>query len=668
MQFKLLPALLAGFLLCSSAMAMDPALIDSTIPQGEDFYRFACDRWLDSTPLPPSTQRFNTFSLMRDFVDQQLITSLKQAKSRTSVSGNTYFLGVLFESGLLQDSVGAKATGSMQDELQHLRSQPDMNSLASYVAHLHRYGFSPLFRIHEPARWELRSRPETLFLHQAGLGLPEPETYLNDDDRSGEVRENYLSHIANMFVLAGDSPQRAKMDADRVLKLETAIAAIWSPRPASPHQYFNLKNSQWLENATPSFTWDSWFQELSIPEQEQIIIGEPDYFLSLERLITSYDLETWKAYLSWHLLTNLASALPEHYRDEQTHFNHSLPNARFKSFSNEKRVLVCMTKSIPEAVDQFYLNEFYTDSIRVSVEELVVSLQSAMRQKLSSADWMSGFGRKVALRKLETMKVKLGGTQTRTDFRSLALDSLDFAGNILQVRQFHLDSFLARLGKPWDEDTWGHYSFSLYLAYDLNHNSIAIDASNFQPLFFSPDMDIAERYAWLGTTIAHEMGHAFDEQAHLYNAKGQPLGRIARWRLGKRFAQKIKALQQQYDSYEALPGVFVNGTATSIEAFADHFGVEIAFEAFQQELQREDVATIPRYGYTAEQRFFISYAQVWKEVISTEAQTRQAQGPHPPTNIRAIAPLRNMDDFYKAFVIKPDDQMYLKPSARVHFW
>ncbi|MCP4550189.1 MAG: M13 family metallopeptidase [bacterium] len=645
-----------------SACCQNLDLMDNGVDPGADFYRYSCGLWLDDNPLPGGWWRLNTSVVMQDDINRDIATALAAVDGTTS--GIAAQLGVLFASGIDCDANRFVNMKTLRSELDRIVALTDLDDLPATLARSHLHGFDPLFSIYDPGRWELRDVHE-LHLRQGGLGLDSRGYYLNDNERAREVRRRYLAHVTRMFELSGD-PNPA-VTAQVVMDLETKLAAVQEPAAANLRDYHNFKSLTKLRKMVSALDWDDWFDGLGIEPPSTVALGQPRYFKALGGIVKETDVATWRAYLSWQLLNHMGKCLPADMRAERDGFFYDFLHGYEMIYPWRERVVSGLMTALPEMMDAYYTQRFFPPETERIAQAMVTSIKEATRKRLEHCTWMTEMERGQALTKLAEMEFRIGGGDEGIDFTPLQFKMDDYLANILKARRFHMGLVLTRLGEPWAEDRWGHASYGQDMAFDHNQNIMNAVASNFRPPKFDPQGDVVANYAGVGWGLAHEITHSFDSLGRLFGADGNSLGWLARRKLSKGFKDRCRPLIEQYDDYEALPGCHVSGEGTLMENLADLGGVLIVYDALESVIGKEGLSAI-RDGFTAEQRFFIAYAQSWSENISDSAQEAQARGPHSPTRFRAIGPLRNIDAFHSAFDIKPGDAMYLPPESRARIW
>ena len=518
--------------------------------------------------------------------------------------------------------------------------------------------------------WTNPKDPNQYQLHVGvgGIGLPDRDYYLLDTERFVNIRNEYQNHIAQMLAFAGVNEADAQSQAAAILALETKIAEIQWPREKRRDRDLALNQFERdaFEAEYAGFDWDSFFASsgFAIPT---LNVRQPEPVKAAIDLINGEDLATWKAYLTYHTISNNASMLSQEIYTTNFAFFGTVLNGQKEPRPRWKRAISAMsgTESLGFAIGEIYTERYFPESSKAQMAELVENLRTALGQRIDGLDWMGAETKVNAKAKLAAFRPKIGYPDQGIDFAGLDISADDLLGNVKTLRKFFQAKDVAVEMEPTDRERWGMTPQQVNAYYNSSFNEIVFPAAILQPPFFDPNADAAVNYGGIGAVIGHEMGHGFDDQGSKSDAQG-----VQRnwWTDEDRaaFDAKAEKLAAQYSAYEPIEGNFVNGKNSLGENIGDVGGLAMAYHAYQLSLNGKEAPIID--GTTGDQRFFLAWAQVWKEKRTEESMLNQLRGgTHAPGRYRALAP-RNHDAWYAAFDVKPGDALYLAPEDRVRIW
>lgn len=485
---------------------------------------------------------------------------------------------------------------------------------------------------------------------QGGLGLPEREYYFRPDEKSADIRRAYEAHIARMFELAGDSSDAAKANAAAVLALETKLAAASRKlvELRDPEKNYNKFKRAELDTAVPGFDWRGFFAAVDFPAGEDaVLVGQPEFFKSFGELTKSEPLATWKTYLRWHLLHQTANYLGTAFVNETFAFYGRKLSGRTELRPRWKRVLAAADSAIGEDLGQLYVKRAFSPEAKARALEMVQFHLQAMRQRIAAAAWMSEPTKQAAYRKIDTMVSKIGYPDHWRDYSALTITRDSYVANVIAASAFEFRRNLAKLGKPVDRSEWFMTPQTNNAYYNPTQNEMCFPAGILQPPFFDEKADDAANYGALASTIGHELTHGFDDEGRQYDQDGNLKG----WWSDddvKRFQERAELVAKQYDAYEPLPGLHIDGHQTLGENIADIGGLRVSYEAFKLATANKKLAEID--GFTPEQRFFIAFAQGWRTNQRPEQlRLGVTSDVHSPVRWRVLGPVANFPEFYDAF-------------------
>jgi predicted metalloendopeptidase len=635
---------------------------DTTLKPGDDFFHYATGRWIKATQIPADRARWGSFDQLASDAESRVRALIEEVPADATGPQRQvadYYKAFLDTAGI--DRLGIGPAKSGLDAIDALKSVEELAALVG----------RPDF----PAEWPVGASIDTdqknpdryiVSVQQSGLSLPDRDYYLKGDPALKETREKFLAHLERMLKLAGTPDPKG--EARKILALETKIAQIHWPaaKRRDVEATYNLRSREQLAGLAPKYPWDPFLKSAGLEGQKDFVVREIDAVARLAKLVGERPLSEWKPYLKYHYLVAMADVLPRAYDEEKFSFYGRDLNGQVQQRERWKRAVASAGTALGEAVGELYVSHEFPPESKEKMQRLVENLRAAYSERIRQLTWMSEDTKKVALEKLRTFRPKIGYPDRWRDYSSLEIRRDDAFGNWLRAAVFDWNRRVSRMGKPTDRDEWQMTPQTVNAYYDPTFNEIVFPAAILQAPFFDPNADDAVNYGAIGGVIGHEMGHGFDDQG----AKSDPKGVLRTWWQPKdeeSFRKLTDGLATQYDQYEALPGFKVNGRLTLGENIGDLGGLSVAHEAYKISLNGRAAPQID--GLSGDQRFFLSWAQSWRQVIR-EARLRNQilSDPHSPAQFRVNGVVRNMDDWYAAFNVAPGDQLYLEPAARVHIW
>jgi len=505
-------------------------------------------------------------------------------------------------------------------------------------------------------------------LGQGGLGLPDRDYYLTD--AFAKQREAYVAHVAKMFTLMGEPAADAKNHADTVLGLETAMAKICKSRVdlRDPNANYHKFPVSQLVSDYPDLPLKTFLASEGQENLADVIVGQPEFFAGLDQLVKERPLADWKTYLRWHLVHAVAPRLNAAAENESFAFYGTVLSGQPAQEPRWQRAARAVDGTIGEALGQLFVEKNFPPAARARMIELVENLKVVFQERLQKADWLTETTRARALEKFARFTRKIGYPDKFRDYSSVEIRADDYLGNIQRAAMFEAKRELARVGQPVDRAEWHMTPPTVNAYFNQLQNEIVFPAGILQPPFFDMEMDDAVNYGAIGVVIGHEISHGYDDQGRKYDADGN----LHDWWTeddGKAFEARAQKVVDQYNAYEVLPGLHVNGKLTLGENLADLGGTSIAYEAMERALAKDPSKRKKIDGLTPEQRYFISMSQVWRtNCREAEARRLITVDPHSPGQFRAIGAHVNMREFYDAFGIKAGDPMWRAPELRAKVW
>lgn len=643
--------------------------IDSTADINEDFYQWATGKWVAETEIPAEKSRYGAFEVLIDQNNDILKELMDKASSNKDAKkgSNEYKIGVFYSLANDEEKADKEGYEPIKEELENIDKISDKESLVKAIAHGHLYTSSPLFYFY--AGQDAKNSDTVIAsTYQGGLGLPDRDYYLEEDDHSKEIREKYVEHVVAMFKLIDYSEEEAQKAADEIMSLETRLAKASMSRVEArdPEKTYNKMNLDQLKEKTPGFNWDVYLETLEVGDPGDIDVAQPDFMAEVATMVNDIPLEAWKSYLKWNVIDNLAPYLSNAFVEENFAFNGKFMNGTPEMRPRWKRALSSTNGVLGEVVGQMYVEDNFPPEAKARANKIVQNLLEVLKERIKQLDWMSDVTKEKALEKLAAFNVKIGYPDKWRDYSGLEIKDDSYAANIMRSNYFDAKFNLGKIGKPVDRDEWGMTPQTVNAYYHPVLNEIVFPAAILQPPFFYKDADDAVNYGAMGAVIGHEITHGFDDQGRQYAADGN----LNDWWTeedSKRFDAKAEQIIAQYSEFQPLEGFNVDGELTQGENIADLGGVTISLRAFKGTDQYKDGKEID--GFTPVQRFFLSYATVWKSKIRDEnLKLRLKTDVHSPAHYRVIGPLRNIPEFAEAFDIKSGSPMVRSGNDRIVIW
>lgn len=648
---------------------LEPANLDRSVSACTDFYQFANGGWIKAHPVPPAYSVWGSFTELQENNQSNLLTILRNASANGDPKATADLRKLATYYTTCMDSAAAERAGyqPVTPELQRVAAIQNRAQLEAEIARLHSRGVPALFGF--GAQQDAKKSTEVIAgIRQGGLSLPDRDYYLNADKRYVDIRANYTDHVARMFQLVGESQAQATPDAQRVLALETSLA-----RPAKtrvelrdPNANYHRMTAAELAQAAPGFNWPRYFAGEGRADISSINVQNPVFLKAADSLLTAVSLDDWKAYLRWKIIDAAAPSLSSAFVNEDFRFGSTLSGAK-EQLPRDKRCGRATDAGLRDALGQAYVSQYFTPTAKARALEMVRNLESVFHDRLQTLGWMSDTTKAQATGKLTAFTNKIGYPDKWRDYSTLTIKPGPFLDNQIAVREYERRRELARIGQPVDRAEWGMTPPTVNAYYNPSMNEIVFPAGILQPPFFDPNADDAVNYGGMGAVIGHEMTHGFDDQGAQFDAQGN----LRNWWSAsdlEKFKRGTGLVASQFDSYTVLDSVHVNGRLTLGENLADLGGLSVSYAALEKALAQKGRPPLID-GFTPEQRFFLAWAQIWRQNITPEAaRVRINTDPHAPGMWRVNGPLSNMPQFAAAFGCKPGDPMVRPDSVRPEIW
>jgi len=644
---------------------IDLAHLDRSVRPCDDFYRFANGAWLSTAVIPPEERGWGAFTEIRDRNRSVLKALLEGAAAGGHRQGTpAQKVGDLFAAGMDEAAIERAGVQPIAEDLARIDALGDVAALPPLLAWLHRRRVFAAFSV--TVLPDAKASHATLLqLQQGGLGLPDREYYLKDDDRSREIRERYVAYVALMLGLLGHA--EAARGAATVMRMETRLATASMTRvdQRDPDRVYNPRTRTELATQTGGLDWGAYLDALGTRE-DRLNARQPEFLRELARMAADTPAEEWRTYLRWHLVNGRAEYLPKAFEDAHFDFHHRYLEGVPEQQARWKRVLEVVDQRIGEALGQLYVERAFPPEAKQKVLDLVEDLRAALGERIRGLGWMTDATKEQALRKLAAFRVKMGYPDQWRDYSELEIDrSVPYATNVVGADAFEMRRTLAKIGKPVDREEWGMSPPTVNAYYRSSSNEIVFPAGILQPPLFDPEADDAVNYGAIGMVIGHEMTHGFDDSGSKFDWDGN----LTEWWTAEdraAYTARTDLVVRQFEAYEPLPGEQVNGRLTLGENIADLGGLKVAFAAFQRSA-RARASDID--GFTPEQRFFLGCAQGWRSLLRDEAmRVRLATDPHSPAELRVNGPLSNLPEFFEAFGCEGGSAMQRDEAVRPAIW
>jgi putative endopeptidase len=646
---------------------IDRANMDLSVKPGENFYLYANGGWLKRNPVPGAKTRWGSFDELREESSKRMQTLLLEAAAKPGTSPAMQMIGDFYASGMDSTAINSLGYQPIQPDLQRIDAIRDLPSLLNEMAYERTQGIGgALFGFSvQPDRKNV-----TVYIpsfSQGGTTLPDRDYYLKNDARSTAIRTAYQKHLVNMFALLGENSNTAQAHAATVLRIETALAKAQLSRVEmrDPYKTYNKLSVKDFSASTPSVDWAQMLNKLQLNGADSVIVNNPSFFKTADILLSAISLDEWKTYVKWNLLNSTSSFLGKNFTDEKFALNKALTGQKEQT-PRWQSVSALIDGSLGDLLGKLYVDRYFKPEAKQRMQELVNNLQQTFASRIRQLDWMSDATKTSALEKLNAFTKKIAYPDTWRDYSGVVVRRNDYLGNARRVSQWAYNDMVTRFGKPVDKTRWGMTPPTINAYYSASSNEIVFPAGILQFPFFDFGADDAVNYGGIGAVIGHEMTHGFDDNGSQYAADGN----LKNWWNKEdetKFRERTGMVVNQYNNFTVLDTIHVNGRLTLGENLADLGGLNIAYEAFTKTKQFKDGKTID--GFTPTQRFFLNWAQVWRNNALPETQAQLIlTDPHSPGMHRANGPIVNMDAWYTAFNIQPGDKMYVDPGKRIRIW
>jgi putative endopeptidase len=648
---------------------IDPANMDLSVKPGDDFYEYASGAWIKSNPVPAKETRWGSFNELRDFNINAVKSLVEDAASDKSAPAGSVKKRVGDFYAAAMDSITIEKLGytPIKPDLARIKQIKDLSGIISEVAYQRTSGISsPMFgfSVSQDRKNVKKYLPA---LGQGGTTLPDRDYYLKDDARTVKIRDAYVTYMTTLFNLTGSKPEEAKQKAATVLALEKQFAEAQMSRleMRDPYKTYNKFAVTEFSKTTPGLNWSTLLTKLKVNGQDTILVSSPKFFTTVEGMLKTVPVADWKTYLEWNVLKGSASSLSSPFIQANFAFTQAQTGQRVQT-PRWQRMSSLTDNTIGELLGQLYVAKYFKPEAKARMTELITNLRAAFEIRIKNLEWMSPETKQKALEKLHAFMPKIGYPEKWKNYEGVVINRATYFQNLQSADQWRYKEMIDQLGKPVDRTLFGMTPPTVNAYYSPTMNEIVFPAGILQFPFFSPEADDAVNYGGIGAVIGHEMSHGFDDSGSQYDKNGN----LNNWWTKEdreKFDAKTKALGEQYDAYTVVDTIHVIGKLTMGENIGDLGGLNAAYTAFKMTKQGQSNTKID--GFTPDQRFFLSWAQVWRGNILPESAAQLIKtDPHSPGEYRTIGAPVNMDAWYNAFDVKPGDKLYKKPEDRIRMW
>ncbi len=645
------------------AFGLDLTAGKPQVKPGDDFFAYANGAWLDGFTIPADKASFGPFDRLDELSKDRVRGIIEQAAAAHAPAGSPeQQIGDYYAAYMDQAAIEANGLTPAQGDLARIAAAHTREAVAALFGEP---GFISLFDVQLPADFKNPDR-YCVFISESTLGLPDRDYYLKDDPQLQEIRSKYVAYVAQMLTLGGVADAAAK--ARDIMAFETAASKVqWSiEKRRDVDAIYNPRTKTQVLAYAAGFPWQAFLAAQQLGGREQLVLGELTAIRDLAALFNHTSVPTLQAFLTFHYLNSHAAYLPKRFDDARFAFYGQAMRGQPQQRERWKRAVDAVDDALGEAVGELYVAKYFPPESKAKMQQLVANLEAALSERIDALDWMTPQTKTRAHQKLAAFTPKIGYPDKWKDYAALSVRRDDLLGNVRRAAEWQWNYQIARLDKPVDRAEWQMTPQEINAYYNASNNEIVFPAAILQPPFFDPNADAAVNFGAIGAVIGHEMGHGFDDQGRKFG----PDGALQDWWTPKdaqAFAARTARLIKEFSAFEALPGLQVNGANTIGENIGDLGGLNMAHEAYRISLKGQPAPVID--GLTGDQRFFLAYAQVWREKYREGALRELVMSDvHSPSQFRVNGPLPNIDAWYSAFNVQPGDKLFIKPAERVRIW
>jgi putative endopeptidase len=642
---------------------------DTTVNPADDFFAYANGGWIKNNPIPGDETGWGIANLVQEELYKRLLHINEEALKKNAKSGTDQQIGDFWYSAM--DTVGIEKAGisPLKAELDKIAALQTPKDIMAQAAHMHTYGIGVFFG-EGVSQDAMNSEVMAYYMSQGGLGLPNRDYYFNTDERTTRIRNEYPKYIAKVFGLMGVDSATANAKAKAIVAMETKLAQASRKLEAlrDPYANYNKMAISNLKSISPTIEWPAYLQQMGVKHVDSVIVGQPEFYKQLDKVVATENIQTLKDYLSFHLVRDMSPYLSSAFVQAQFDFYNKLIRGAEQMRPRWKRALNAEEQAMGEALGQLFAKEYFNEKAKKRYEDMVENVRDAYKKRMEKLDWMTDSTRQKALAKLSTITKKVGYPDKWKDFSSLKIDRNSYAQNMMRANEWWNTYYMNKLGKPVDRNEWEMTPQTYNAYYNPSNNEIVLPAGIFTvPGYMDHELDDALVYGYAAaSTIGHEITHGFDDEGRQFDDKGN----LKNWWSKTdedQFKNRAEVLVQQFNKMTPVDTQHINGRATLGENLADLGGILIGLDAFKQTETYKKGEKIN--GLTPLQRYFMGYALGWMYQIRKEQLASQLlTDVHSPAKERVNGPMPNVPEFYEAFNVKPGNKMYLPDSLRVRLW
>lgn len=639
---------------------------DQSVAAKQDFFRFVNGSWLQNTDIPADKARWGSFDELRENAEKQVLEIVRElAAAEHSKNSDAQKIADLYKSFLNEPLINTLGLNPLRGDLARIAQVRSHGDLATLWGELQRFRYGTPVAVYV-GQDQRQSDQYITGASQAGLGLPDRDYYLKEDEKSQELLSKYRSFIQDIWQLAGfEQPEQA---AEQIIALEKKLAELqWSRiQNRDRDATYNKLTIPALQQLAPGFNWAEFLKAAELADVSELVVRQPSYFTGFAKLQAEVPVAQWKTYLTFHLLRSNASNLSEPFVQASFDFYGKTLSGLQEQRTREQRAVNVVDGSLGFMVGKQYVERYFKPEAKERMDHMIENLRAAFKEAINDLEWMSAETKVEAQAKLAKFNTKIGYPDVWRNYDCLTIEANDLIGNLRRSSECEYQRMITRLGQPVNRDEWGMTPQTVNAYYSSTMNEVVFPAAILQPPFFNVEADDAVNYGAIGGVIGHEFTHGFDDQGRRSDGNGN----LRDWWTAEdanQFRERAQRMIDQYNAFNPIDNLHVQGALGLGENIADLGGLTVAYRAYQNATKDQPKQTIA--GFTPEQRFFIGWAQVWRIKFRDEALRQQViTGPHSPGMYRVLGVLSNMPEFYEAFDVQEGDGMHRKEDVRVKIW